>query len=248
VTWQEIEFFDPNTEPPAAPAAQPGPPRVHRLLVRALLAPAAWLAAATLAAITPFLPIYRIGVPQDLSGPPIVYHVDGWGRQRPGPITFSGHGIRFGILLVACAGVLLAAAVWGVWRAARQRSVDSGQPLGWLAVAGTATLAGVMGGYAVYLDADFSTVRAANRQRSDVQANVSGSSVAASPMLHAHIGAGLWLGVAACVCAALGAITCLSRRAPEPREREAGPARARPDQEIAQSDGPDQGDGAELLD
>jgi phage shock protein PspC (stress-responsive transcriptional regulator) len=241
MTWQEIEFFDPHTEPPTAPTAQPRLPRANRRWVRALLAPAAWVAAAALATLTPFLPIYRIGVPQGLSERPIVYHVDGWGRQRPGPITFSGHGIRFGILLVACAGILLAAAAWGVWRAARQRPSDPSHPLDWLSVAGTATLAGVMGGYAAYLDADFSTVRAANRQRSDFQSNGSGS-VGASPVLHAHIGAGLWLGVAASVCAALGTVAYLWRRRPVPREPDAGPASVLPDREIADLDG------AELLD
>jgi hypothetical protein len=222
----EIEFLDPGPEerdvPGLAAERRRWPGGRAAVAVPLLL-----LGAAGLAVGAPFATLYRVSLGQGHADGP-AQSVDGWGR-----FSLEGdaglHAPRYGIVLVAAAVLLVAAA--GLRARCLLRADDSrGRAAGTLlAVAGTAGAAATaVAGWLSYQ---------ATRDVYAAQAARAGSNpdglISTLPTPHVGTGAGIWLGGAAAVAALLAVAAALVAdrpRAAEPAVEApaAGPADGEP--------------------
>jgi hypothetical protein len=201
MTHMDVEFFGGvDTREPAEAriddALPPSEAKARWPHWAALAALASWATAAVLAAVAPFNTIYeahRGGLSASM---------DGWGRSTgltAGP-RFGEHGIRYGIVLVLCAGVLALLALLAATRIGRPRWMlvlgDGVTTV--LAACAAGLLLGVSLATALDVDAMASTFRAANRA---VLANAATSGTGAQPAIHLHVGGCVWLSLAAAGCA-----------------------------------------------
>jgi hypothetical protein len=225
----DIEFLDPG------PGDEPveGAP-VHRRLgaVPALAVPPLLVAAAALAVAAPFATLYRVSVSQGGGHPTETEAVDGWGRYTVNfDAGFGGlHGPRYGVVFVAAAVVLTAAAaVRGLLllRPDNTRFRTAGTLLAVAGAAGLAAIAAV--GWLTWQS---------TKDVYDAQAHEAGSNsdglISTLPTPHVAIGACLWLAIAATAAALLAVAAALApdRRqppsAPEPHPAAAAPPDGEP--------------------
>ncbi len=214
----EIEFLDPGPEdfPAADPASGPRPDSRRALALRRArsFAPAVlWAGAAGLAAAAPFRVIDTITIRNQ--GETQLESTDGWGRYRSGGgVSFISHGPRYGAILVACAAILLAAAVLSLLPTLR-RPAGSVLPRirTALGVAGAGGLAALL---AVLVLNFLSTRDTLAAQVKSFGSSAPGTLVSEVFTARVRLGACLWLAVAALGCALLAIAADLTAPAPVP--------------------------------
>ena len=119
---QEIEWLDADGSPIGAAPPQTRPSRrAPRATIRspARWVEIIWLLSALLAVLAPFLELYSLRIETGNT-----QRVDGWGRFDTAVNAAEGtgaHGIRFGIVLVAAAALVLIALVLRRYRPVRGR-------------------------------------------------------------------------------------------------------------------------------
>jgi hypothetical protein len=208
----EIEFLDPGPEQ-AAPD-EPAARRDARLrlagaaplgTVARLAAPLLLAGAAALLVAAPFRSVYTLHASEG-TGPGAGLSVDGWGRYS-GVFESSGfNGPRYGILLVACAGLLAVAAAVLLAHLLARPHILLPRAAVLLGLAGSAAGGAVAG--ALYLA--FSSTRAGYQAQARQAANSAADDLVSTlPKIDVQAGGCLWLCVAAAGCGLVGAAAAL---------------------------------------
>jgi hypothetical protein len=228
MTQQRIEFLPGAgaSGPPVAPDAIPPPVAgpLDQPRWPAFATVAAWLAGAALAAAAPFATVYNVaflGATGDAPG------IDGWGRYTGFSVAgqFGAHGARYGVALLACSGVFVVLALSGAVAVVRPRLVLIGERASAGLAAGAAgLLIGISVALVLDVDAVASTYRAANRAAGATVPDAAGAP-GVLQAAHLHVGACVWLAVAAAACSVTGIVANLQNR-PAPATAPAAPATA----------------------
>jgi hypothetical protein len=197
----EIEFLDPGPEefPAPEPPNHPGSGRAALRLGRTYAPALLWAAAAVQAVVAPFRVIDTITVRQQ--GQTQRESTDGWGRYRSLGASALSHGPRYGVILLACAAVLAAAAVLVVLQAVRRPALPALPRIRTaLGVAGAGVLAALIAVLALNYLSTKDTLAA---QVKSFGSSAPGTLISEVITAHVRFGGCMWLAVGALACALL---------------------------------------------